>query len=254
MNKYQELKSKFDNCEKIVGASITIFNNTIILEKMAMRDDLDFILFDTEHGVFDAQNIIPMLHTMRLLGVPSIVRAQDSKYHLVAKLIDMGADGIMIPRTETLEQLREAIDGLLFSPDGRKGMGGYAQMRNGEKFEDFKNTRFLLPQIESPNGIEKLPEMLNNYGEYISAIIVGPYDLSVMVGTPGNIGSPEMINAMQQIFDICKKYNKSVGIYCDNEEKAAMYRNMGANILWMATDKDYFLRGYNTLLDNIKNL
>ena len=127
-------------------------------------------------------------------------------------------------------------------------------MRNGEKFEDFKNTRFLLPQIESPNGIEKLPEMLNIYGEYISAIIVGPYDLSVMVGTPGNIGSPEMINAMQQIFDICKKYNKSVGIYCDNEEKAAMYHNMGANILWMATDKDYFLRGYNALLDNIKNL
>lgn len=54
MNKYETLRNKFDQRDKIVGASLTIFNSTIILEKMAKREDLDFVLFDCEHGIFDA--------------------------------------------------------------------------------------------------------------------------------------------------------------------------------------------------------
>lgn len=254
MNNYEKLKTKFDNREKVVGTSMTIFNNTIILEKMAKREDIDFILFDAEHGIFDAQNLIPSLQTMRLLGVPSVVRAQDAEYHLVAKLVDMGADGIMIPRTESPEQLRVAVDGLLFAPDGRKGMGGHAQMRAGERYADFKNTRFLLPQIESPKGIENLPAMLEKYGEYISAVIVGPYDMSVMVGTPCDIASEQMTAAIKKVFEISRKYNKSCGIFCDDEELAKKYRSWGANVLWMATDRDYFLRGMNSFLDGVKEL
>lgn len=254
MNNYLALKNKFDNKEKIVGTSLTIFNNTIILEKMAKREDVDFVLFDCEHGIFDAQNLISCLQVNRLLGVPSIVRAQDSEYYLIAKLVDMGADGIMIPRTETLEQIKTAIDGLHFSPIGRKGMGGHGQMRAGEKFADFSKTRFLLPQIESPEGIKNLPNILDVYGEYISAVIVGPYDMSVMVGTPCNITSAEMVNAIKEVFDICKKYDKSCGIFCDDEILAKKWRDMGANVLWMATDRDYFLRGFNAFLDGVKEL
>ena len=81
MDKYSLLKEKFTNKEKIVGTSLTMFNSSIILEKMTKRDDIDFILFDAEHGIFDAQNLVPMLQTMRLLKVPSIVRVQDAEYH-----------------------------------------------------------------------------------------------------------------------------------------------------------------------------
>ncbi len=254
MDKYSGLKEKFDKKQKVVGTSLTMFNSSIILEKMAKREDIDFILFDAEHGIFDAQNLVGMLQTMRLLKLPSIVRAQDAEYHLVAKLVDMGADGIMIPRTESLGQLRTAVDGLLFSPDGRKGMGGHGQMRAGEKYTDFAKTRFLLPQIESPKGIENLPAMLEEYGKYISAVIVGPYDMSVMVGTPCDIASEEMTNAIKSVFDICKKYDKSCGIFCDDEVLAKKYRSWGANVLWMATDRDYYLRGMNMFLDGVQEL
>jgi 2-dehydro-3-deoxyglucarate aldolase/4-hydroxy-2-oxoheptanedioate aldolase len=120
MDRYNLLKTKFDKKEKIVGTTMTMISSSLILEKMAGREDIDYILFDTEHGIFDAQNLVPLLQTMRLLKIPSFVRVQDAEYHLVAKLIDMGADGIMIPRTETLQQLRTAIDGLLFAPTEEK--------------------------------------------------------------------------------------------------------------------------------------
>lgn len=250
MNKYDTLAEKLKNREKIIGTTMIICNNPILLECMN-RPELDFVLFDAEHGVFDTQNTIGLLQVCRLMGLPAFVRAQDAEYHLIAKAIDMGADGIMLPRTESLEQLRTAVDALLFPPDGRKGCGGHAQFRSGEAFDDFKKTRFLFPQIESPKGIELLPKMLEEYGEYISAVMIGPYDLSVMVGTPKDVKSPKMTAAIQKIFDISNAYGKSCGIFCDDEVLAQKYRDMGCNILWLASDKDFYMRGYNTEMNAV---
>jgi 2-keto-3-deoxy-L-rhamnonate aldolase RhmA len=253
MNKYERLAQKLKDREKVIGTTMVMLRSTLLLEKMN-RDDLDFVLLDAEHGIFDIHNSIEMFQVCRLMGLPVFLRAQDCHYHLIAKAIDMGADGIMIPRTESLEQLRTAVDALLFSPEGRKGMGGHGQLRSGESFSDFKKTRFLMPQIESPKGIELLPKMLEEYGEYISAVMVGPYDLSVMVGTPADIKSDIMIESIQKIFDISNSYNKSCGIFCDNEILAQKYRDMGCNVLWMATDKDFFIRGFNEEMDIVAKI
>ena len=139
MNKYMQLAKKFESCEKVVGTMMST-SSTLMLQALN-RDELDFILFDAEHGIFDTQNVVPMLQICRLMGLPSIARAQDSAYHLIAKAIDMGADGVMIPRVETPEQLRTAVNGLLFAPDGKKGCGGHGQMRAGEIYADFAKTR-----------------------------------------------------------------------------------------------------------------
>lgn len=251
MDKYNRLAQKLKNREKVIGTTMILFKNPIILEQMN-RDNLDFVLFDAEHGVFDIQNTIELLQVCRLMGLPAFIRAQDSMYHLIAKAIDMGADGVMIPRTETLEQIRTAVDALLFYPEGRKGCGGHAQFRPGEAYEDFKKTRFLMPQIESPAGIEKLPQMLEEYGEYISAVMIGPYDLSIMVGTPKDIKSPEMVDAIQRIFDISNSYGKSCGIFCDDEILAQKYRDMGCNVLWLSSDKDFYMRGYNEEMEKVE--
>ena len=66
--------------------------------------------------------------------------------------------------------------------------------------------------------------------------------------------SEKMREAIKTVFDICKKYDKSCGIFCDDEELAKKYRSWGANVLWMATDRDYFLRGMNAFLDGVKDL
>ena len=84
--------------------------------------------------------------------------------------------------------------------------------------------------------------------------MIGPYDLSIMVGTPKDIKNPEMIAAIQKIFDISNFYGKSCGIFCDNEVLAQKYRDMGCNVLWTGTDKDFFMRGYNTEMDVLKKI
>lgn len=248
MNKYETLKRKLDTGEKVIGTTMTITTTPILVEMMN-REDLDYILFDAEHGIYNTENLVNLLQVCRLMGLPAFVRVKDSAYHLIAKTIDMGADGIMLPRVESLEQLRTAVDAVLFYPEGRKGCGGHGQFRPGEAFADFGKTRFLMPQIESQAGIDLLPQMLERYGKYISAVMIGPYDMSVMLGTPKDIASPVMLEAIQKVFTICNSHGKSCGIFCDNEVLAQKYRDMGCNVLWTATDRDFFARGYREEMD-----
>ena len=175
MNRYESLQEKFASCAKIQGTTMIMLDEPLLLEKM-LHPELDFILMDAEHGRFDTQNVIPMLHTCRMLGMPSFVRVQDSQYHLIAKAIDMGADGVMIPRVETLEQLRTVVDAVWFGPIGRKGAGGYGQFRAGEDFPTFQKSRFVMIQIESQKGVDNLESMLSQYGDFLSAVIIGPND------------------------------------------------------------------------------
>lgn len=253
MDRYAALAGKFRDREKICALHCSLVLDPLIVAKMD-APGVDFLLFDMEHGRYDAQNLVPVLHECRSMGVPTVVRVQDALYHLVAKPLDMGADGVMIPRTETADQLRAAIRGLRFPPLGSKGCGGVAQFRAGESFEEFQRGRFLLPQIESPKGIENLPAMLDEFAGDISAVIVGPYDMSCMVGTPLDIHSGAMTDAIWKVLDTAREYGKSCGVYCDNVEEARRYRAMGANVFWTGSDAQYLQMGVRATLDGLSKL
>ena len=253
MNKYEILEEKLTNRSKILGTTLSMINSPLLVEKMN-REELNFILFDAEHGVYNNENVMQSLQVCRLMGLPAFVRVADSEYHLIARAIYMGADGIMLPRTETLEQIQTAVSGLRFPETGKMGCGGHGQFRPGEGFAEFGKSRHLFIQIESQKGIDNLPKMLETYGDEIAAVIVGPYDMSVMLGTPYQIRSDVMKIAVQKVFDICRQYNKSCGIFCDDEVLAKTYREMGANVLWACTDVNFFMRGYNQVFDALEGM
>ena len=247
MDRYEIFNKKLENMEKVVGPCIQCAN-PIILEKIS--ETADFLVLDGEHGIFNNENLVNTLMITRLKKVTTIVRVADCKYDLIARALYMGADGIMIPRCETLDQVKLAVESMNFYPIGKLGCGGHGQFREGENYSNFK--RHLVLQIESPLGTNNLPKILEEYGEYISAIVVGPYDYSILLGKPQQFEDPDLIGHIQQTFDICKKYNKSSGIFVDNIEKAKQYEKMGANFIWAGTDINMFMAGFNSLYDLLK--
>ena len=187
-----------------------------------------------------------------LLKKPAIVRVADCVYDLIARLLYMGADGIMIPRCETLEQVKLAVESMNFYPNGKLGCGGHGQFRLGEDATNFK--RYLVLQIESPLGVENLPEMLEQYGEFISAIVVGPYDMSITMNKAYQFDDPELLENINKVFEICDKNKKSVGIFVDDVEKAERYSKMGANFMWVACDINVYVSAFNDLYGKIKEI
>ena len=251
MGRYLRLKEKLQMRERVCCTTITFFDEPMLIERMN-RDDLDFLVFDTEHGRYNSESLRLHMSVCRMLDIPTIVRVQDTEYHLISKTIDMGADGIMIPRAESVEQIKTAVESIFFHPIGKKGYGGYTQLRQDEQIDDYINGRFFMLQIESPKGLENLPEMLKKYGGRISGVIIGPYDLSLMVGTPREIFSDNMVASIGQVFRICEEYGTSAGIYCNNPDDASTFINLGANIVWLASDLDFFMDGYSRAFDALR--
>lgn len=249
----ENLKQKLINKE-IVFASTSCFLGWTGLLKQFKNDVLDFLIFDIEHGHFGLETCEEMLRTCNLLNIPTIVRVADTEYHLMSKYIDFGADGVLVPRVETVEQALNAVEYLRFPPKGKKGCGGYSLLRGENAFENFNQNKLIFLQIESPKGVDNLDEMLRKGKNEFAGVIVGPSDLSISMGIAFQFDSPEFIAQVDQIFDICKRHCISCGIFCESDEQIRFWREKGANIIWSGTDVGLFTRGYRALSQTIREL
>ena len=248
MDRYTQLKQALRERKKVTMANVMLTTSPFLMDCLA---DADCILLDKEHGLYGTEELVPLTMRCREKGAPSIIRVEDSVYHLIAKALDLGADGIMLPRTERVEQVKTAVDAMHFSPIGRTGCGGWGIFREGETFEEFQKGRLFFPQIESPEGLAAMPEMIDKYGEYIDGFIIGPNDYSIRIGVPRQLDDPEMIAEIQKVFDCCNRYGISCGCFAADAQHARLYREMGANIFWIGDDQSYMRAGLQALLDNI---
>ena len=248
MDRYQHLKNLLKERKPVAIAHVGSSTTPFVVDAVCAADA---VLFDKEHGVYGTEELIPLTLRCREKGLPSIVRVEDSQYHLIARTIDLGADGIMLPRTETLEQLKCAVDAIHFAPVGRTGIGGWGIFRDGETYDDFQKGRFLFPQIESPKGLANLPAMLDAYGEYIDGIIIGPSDYSIQFGVPCQVDHPDLVAQFQRVFDVCRERGMSCGCFAPDAEHLERYQKMGANIHWFGDELTYMRIGLQQYLDHI---
>lgn len=248
MTTYEILKQKLAKREPVSMGNCMQLASPLLIDAFS---DMDCILLDKEHGIYGSEELIPLTMRCRELGIPSVVRVEDSVYHLIAKAIDLGADGIMLPRTETVEQVKTAVEAMHFAPIGRTGFGGWGILRDHETIADFQNGRIFLPQIESHKGLEAIPAIMEAYGDYIDGFIIGPNDYSICMGVPRELDHPVMLKEIEAVFACCAKYGKSCGCFAADAEHAKRYADMGANIFWIGDDRTYVRLGIRELLDGI---
>ena len=194
------------------------------------------LVMDLEHGSFYPENIGDFCQMCHKSELPVIVRVQDCEYHCISKPLDMGADGVLIPRTETIEQVETAINSMRFYPYGKKGVGGRALLRPGEEIYDFNKNRLLFIQIESKQGVDLLDEILTKYKDQIAGIIIGPCDMAVSMGCGLDTNAPEMIECITKTIKVCKKHSKSIGMFMDDDTVAKRWHDEGMNFYWIGTE------------------
>ena len=242
MNGVERLKEKLDKGERIYSTILGDWNSTRLPE-IYKSSGMDFILADLEHGIFNPENIGDMAYASRMVDIPFIARVQDCEYHCISKCIDQGADGVLIPRVESFEQVETAIRSIRMYPYGKKGIGGRGCMRPGESIPEFNKNRLLLMQMESPKGIDLLDEIFTKYGDQIAAIIVGPCDLTSSMGferfTDVDVPSAEnecFYENVRRVIKICKAHGKSCGIFMADDTAVEKWHKEGMNIYWVSTE------------------
>ncbi len=245
------LIEKLGNREKIFATTLVSIHWSGIIE-IFKNDVLDFLILDLEHGSFSIENVENLIRTARARGLPVIVRAADTLYHLLSPCLDAGAQGLLIPRVETVEQAREATASAHFPPLGRKGFGGFSLVRDWKGVEEFNSSCVVLLQIESQRGIDNLEEIVQIEG--VSGIIVGPSDLSIDLGIPLQFEHPRLVEAVDRVLAVTSARKLSCGMYCATERLISFWRGRGMNILWSGCATDFLSRGYTELCSFIETI
>lgn len=235
MNAIETLKEKLEKRDKLYSSMLCHIGFTG-LPALYKGAGLDFLVMDLEHGSFYPENIGDFTQMCHVVDLPVIVRVQDCEYHCISKPIDMGADGVLIPRTESLEQVETAIKSMRFYPYGKKGVGGRALLRKGEDIYDINKNRLLFLQIESKQGVDLLDEMLTKYGEHVAGIIIGPCDMAVSLGCGLDTNADLMIENITKTIRTCEKHGKSIGMFMDDDKVAKRWHDEGMNIYWIGTE------------------
>ena len=233
------LKEKLEKREKIYSTMLCHIGFTG-LPAVYKAAGLDVLVMDLEHGSFYPENIGDFTQMCHTVGLPVIVRVQDCEYHCISKPLDMGADGVLIPRTETIEQVETAISSMRFWPYGKKGVGGRALLRPGEDIYDFNKNRLLFLQIESKQGVELLDEILEKYGDQIAGLIIGPCDMAVSMGCGLDTNADAMIENITKTIEICQKHSKTIGMFMNDDKEAEHWYKRGMNFFWVGTELTLF--------------
>src|SRR5712691_9831862 len=165
---------------------------------------------DTEHGGFDLETVQDICRVSVMVGLSPIVRVADLQYSLVARSLDCGAQGIIFPRVESPELLEKAVSWTKFPPVGIRGYGlttiqtNYESLSIREVMEHLNANTLVSFQIETKKALEAREELLSVPG--IDAVMVGPADLSISLGVPGEFENPKLIEAVELIRDSCVKH------------------------------------------------
>ncbi len=195
---------------------------------------------DTEHGGFDLETVQDICRVSLMAGLSPIVRVADLQYPLVARALDCGAQGIMFPRVESPELLERAVSWTKFPPAGVRGYGltavqvDYEPLTFTQIIEHMNAHTMVVLQIETRRALEAREELLTVGG--IDAVMVGPADLSIALGVPGDFQHPKMVEAMEQVRDSCVRRGIAPGTQTRSAALAKFWKERGMIFLGCSND------------------
>lgn len=216
----------------------------------------DFVIFDTEHHWPGLETTAWLLRCAREIGLPAIVRAPGFRGQWPARYLDLGCEGLIFPHVETAEQARETVAQVKFPPDGRRGLGtniahdDYSAQPAGE-FTRRRNAETLVAvQIETALGLENRQKILAVEG--IDAVFIGPNDLALSLGLPGQLDSPQVVQAIEDIFASAQAAGVAPGMHAFDVAMAQKYLDAGCRFLCFASEVSLFIRASREALAELR--
>lgn len=211
------IKERLRRNEAVLGTMVTVFDSPEIA-KLLKVCGFDFFVIDCEHGHFDYSAVGNICALAREAGIPAVVRIPEVRREIVLKYMEMGATGLLLPNTDTVEQAQALVEYSKYYPLGNRGVSLLRAHTGFEKIDvatDYmkrcNDENILMIQVESPKSVENLDKILNVEG--IDAAFVGPNDLSQSMGIMGQTDNPRFIEAVDHVIATAKAKGKYSGIH-----------------------------------------
>jgi 2-keto-3-deoxy-L-rhamnonate aldolase RhmA len=210
-----ELKQRLKKGAFLVGTMVSEVRNPNVAHMLA-QCGFEFFIIDNEHGAYSPETISDMIAAARGAGIPAVVRIPEIRREMILKPLDSGAAGLLVPVVHTADQAKEVIFHAKYPPDGNRGAAlrrahsMYRRVAAAEYLKQANENTFIAVQAESPTAIENLEAIASVPG--VDCIFVGPFDLSVSLGIPGQVTHPREVEAIERVVEVCRKHDIASGI------------------------------------------
>ncbi len=206
---------------------------------------LDWVFFDAEHGAFSLETLQDLMRVASGAGLCPIVRVADLQYALIARALDCGAQGVLLPRVESPELLAQAVSWTRFPPMGTRGFGlaapqlDYEPVTIAEAIAHVNANVLVVLQIETRTALERIDELLAVPN--IDAVLIGPGDLSISLGIPGEFDHPQFVAAVETIRDRCDRAGIAPGMHMRSLELGKRWTGRGLRLVSCNSDLGFLL-------------
>lgn len=196
-----------------IGSWVTI-NHPSIVEIIADAG-FDWLCIDMEHSVTDYFESQLLISAIQSKGLKAFVRVGENNSRIIKRVLDAGADGIIVPSINSRHDAEKAVESVFYPPRGKRGVGLARSQGYGFNFEDYRDNKAreitLIAQIEHINAINELKGIIETEG--VSGTIIGPYDLSGSMGKPGQYNDEDVRSALSRYETVARKYKKLIGYH-----------------------------------------
>lgn len=242
MENARKFRDKLNRGQVCLGSFITCTDATIT---EALTSISDFVWIDTEHNAQSLETVQAHLIATRGTDTAALVRVPWNDPALIKPVLDIGADGIIVPFVRTAEDVAQAVAACRYPPEGIRGYGprranGYGRVSGAEYCRLANQTVFIVVQIEHIDAVHNLDAILAVPG--LTSITVGPNDLAGSMGFMGQPNHPEVVGVIETIVAKTRQTSvyASVSVGGPAAEFAAWARR-GAQWLPVGGDLSYML-------------
>lgn len=233
------IKQALQAGQAVVGTMVVEIRQPAVMQLLA-NAGFDFVIIDNEHGVFNPETIADLSRTAIYVGLTPIVRIPDLTYPYIAQTLDAGAQGIMVPRITEPQQVRQAVQMMKYPPVGQRGNAlsrGYTNFKSGpvaEVMATVNQETMLIVQIETRPALENLEEIITVPG--VDAAFIGPNDLSIALGLPGQLKSPEVEAAISGTITACQRHGVVPALHMNDAALAAYWARQGMRLISVGSE------------------
>ncbi len=226
------VRAKLKRGESVYGMMVTEFDSPAIPVILADAG-LDFFILDMEHGAYTLTSALPILQTARLANITPLVRVPDGMYHVIAPVLDAGAQGIVVPRVETRQVVERSVAAMRYPPLGGRGIYGGKANNDYQPVKLMEYTRhaneniLALIQIESKTAVERADELLSTPG--LDGVLIGPWDLASSLGVDPSDALVETM--VQRALEAAQRHKVACGIHLGDPAVVKQWQARGMTFL-----------------------
>jgi 4-hydroxy-2-oxoheptanedioate aldolase len=250
-----QLKARLNAGETLFGVFLGIPSPP--LAEIAGWAGFDFVFVDTEHGPGDAQAALDMVRAAEAGGTEALVRVTYAERTQILRALDTGASGVLVPQINSRQEAELAVAAAHYPPGGVRGIAfsvraaRYGLTPPPDYLAAAGEETLVCVQVETRAALDNVRDIASVPG--IDVLFVGPTDLSLNLGRPGDFSHPDVVGAIERTFEAAIEAGKVPAILANDPASAEKWMAKGARLL-AANGVGVFSKGLAELVAGFRSL